>query len=120
MASHSDQTLALLRDASHEERAILTSVPYQPNRVVLHRDPALMPKRTRVWSSWNYLRSSQPTGAHGVAVSYWMNRLQGIDAGKPLFVTLNPTRSRRRTSPSANSAMTTRSSAPAPCWHRRS
>ncbi|WP_377289200.1 NAD(P)/FAD-dependent oxidoreductase [Rhizobium sp. SG2393] len=91
-AAHSDQTLALLRDASADERAILTSVPYQANRVVLHRDPDLMPKRTRVWSSWNYLRSSQPTGAQGVAVTYWMNRLQGIDAKKPLFVTLNPDR----------------------------
>src|SRR5262249_1106545 len=28
--------------------------------------------------------------ANDVAVTYWMNNLQGIDADKPLFVSLNP------------------------------
>ena len=92
VASHSDQALAMLADASAEELSALSSVPYQPNRVVLHRDAGLMPKRRKVWASWNYLRSSRPGGEHDVAVSYWMNRLQGIDANCPLFVTLNPER----------------------------
>jgi predicted NAD/FAD-binding protein len=26
-----------------------------------------------------------------VAVTYWMNRLQGLDPSRPLFITLNPT-----------------------------
>lgn len=92
IAAHSDQTLAMLGDASIEERRILDAVPYEANRVILHRDTGLMPKRSKVWASWNYLRSTKPCGETGVAVSYWMNRLQGIDAGCPLFVTLNPER----------------------------
>ncbi|OQP88131.1 NAD/FAD-binding protein [Rhizobium rhizosphaerae] len=92
IATHSDQARALLADATPAEEEILSAVPYQANRVVLHRDRALMPRREKVWASWNYLRSSSAEGAHRVAVSYWMNNLQPIDAACPLFVTLNPER----------------------------
>lgn len=92
IAAHSNQALAMLDDPSPDERAVLSAIPYRPNRVVLHRDPALMPRRTRAWASWNYLRSSKDDGSADVAVTYWMNRLQGIDRASPLFVTLNPDR----------------------------
>jgi predicted NAD/FAD-binding protein len=92
IAAHSDQALAMLRDASAEEKRLLAGIPYRPNRVILHRDPNLMPKRRKAWASWNYLRSSRRDGESEVAVSYWMNRLQGIDNRFPLFVTLNPDR----------------------------
>lgn len=92
IAAHSDQALAMLDDVTQAERRVLEAVPYRPNRVILHRDPRLMPKRRKIWSSWNYLRSSDETGDRDVAVSYWMNRLQGIDSAHPLFVTLNPHR----------------------------
>ncbi|WP_275782461.1 NAD(P)/FAD-dependent oxidoreductase [Pararhizobium gei] len=92
IATHSDQSLAVLTDASPQEKSVLASVPYHPNRVILHRDESLMPQRRKCWASWNYLRSAKPCGATGVAVTYWMNRLQGIPARMPLFVTLNPER----------------------------
>ena len=82
----------MLSDATETERRILQSVPYQANRVILHRDPSMMPVRKRVWASWNYLRNSKTENDKRVAVSYWMNRLQGIDNKYPLFVTLNPER----------------------------
>ena len=51
----------------------------------------LMPKRKRAWASWNFLRWQREGAAvNDVAVTYWMNRLQGIDDDKPLFVSLNP------------------------------
>lgn len=91
IASHSDQALAMLSDADDRERAVLGAIGYSPNRVYLHRDPRLMPKRRRAWASWNFLRwQRQGTAENDVAVTYWMNRLQGIDADKPLFVSLNP------------------------------
>lgn len=90
LAGHSDQTLALLGDASPLEASILSSIQYRPNRVVLHRDPRLMPRRRGVWSAWNYLRSSFPGGEPEVSVTYWMNELQDIDRSMPLFVSLNP------------------------------
>ena len=91
IASHSDQALAMLSDADGRERAILGAIGYAPNTVYLHRDPKLMPKRRRAWASWNFLRwRREGTAENDVAVTYWMNRLQGIDEDKPLFVSLNP------------------------------
>lgn len=91
LACHSDQALALIADASPIESKILSAIPYRPNRVVLHRDPRLMPRRKSVWTSWNYLRSSGERTEAEVSVTYWMNCLQGIDQRCPLFVSLNPT-----------------------------
>ncbi|NRG19056.1 FAD-dependent oxidoreductase [Rhizobiales bacterium] len=91
IAAHTDQTLAMLGDASGQEREMLSAVPYRANTVYLHRDTSLMPKRQRVWSSWNYMRSTAPDApGSDVSVTYWMNRLQGIDNARPLFVSLNP------------------------------
>jgi uncharacterized protein len=90
MASHTNESLEMLKDASTEETAILSAVAYAPNAVYLHRDASLMPKRKAAWASWNVLRESGYEGP--VAVTYWMNLLQNIDPGKPLFVSLNPPR----------------------------
>ena len=91
IASHSDQALVMLSDADAREREILGAIGYAPNTVYLHRDERLMPKRKRAWASWNLLRwQREAATANDVAVTYWMNNLQGIDAAKPLFVSLNP------------------------------
>ncbi len=91
IASHSDSALAVLSDADDRERAVLGAVGYAPNTVYLHRDIRLMPKRARAWASWNFLRwPREGEAANDVAVTYWMNRLQGLDNDKPLFVSLNP------------------------------
>jgi hypothetical protein len=91
IASHSDQALAMLSDADQRERSVLGAIGYAPNTVYLHRDPRLMPKRRRAWASWNFLRwQRQDSADNDVAVTYWMNQLQGIDRDKPLFVSLNP------------------------------
>jgi len=91
IAAHADQALAMLgQDASYEERHILGAFRYEENRAVLHRDPTLMPRRRRVWASWNYLAEGNAETTRRVAVSYWMNRLQRLDTKQPVFVTLNP------------------------------
>lgn len=91
VASHSDQALAMLADPSEAENAILGDIGYSPNVVYLHRDTRLMPKRRNAWASWNFLRwNREGSTVNDVAVTYWMNRLQGIADDKPLFVSLNP------------------------------
>ncbi|WP_299470677.1 FAD-dependent oxidoreductase [uncultured Roseibium sp.] len=90
LASHTDQSLAMLGDPSPAERDILGSIRYRPNEVFLHRDESLMPKRKKIWSSWNYMSDREAGETQDVTVSYWMNRLQDIDRSKPVFVTLNP------------------------------
>ena len=88
LATHADQALRLLPDASAQESELLGAFRYSRNHAVLHSDPALMPRRTSVWASWNYLADRQRPEA--LCVSYWMNRLQGMDPSRPLFLTLTP------------------------------
>jgi predicted NAD/FAD-binding protein len=90
LACHSDQSLALLADPSRDEARLLAAVRYQPNRVILHTDTALLPRSRRVWSSWNYLTADDPGGERPVAVSYLINRLQPLPTATPVIVTLNP------------------------------
>ena len=86
IASHADDALSLLTDADASERDLLGAFSYAPNRAVLHRDPALMPKRRRLWSSWNYTGASD----RDLSVTYWMNSLQPLATDDDWFVTLNP------------------------------
>ena len=88
MACHSDQTLALLADADPRERDCLADLRYQANDVVLHTDTAMLPKRRRVWSSWNALLG-RTDDAEPVQVTYNMNILQGFQAPETFCVTLN-------------------------------
>ena len=94
-ACHSDQALAVLADASGDERAALAPIRYQPNRAVLHTDRSFLPSRPAAWSAWNY--HADAAGAPGVdgrplAVSYLINRLQPLPFSQPVIVTLNPER----------------------------
>ncbi|MDF1627441.1 MAG: FAD-dependent oxidoreductase [Parvibaculaceae bacterium] len=89
LATHADEALELLSDASALERDHLECFRYTQNKTYLHTDASMMPKRRAVWSSWNYLGESK-AGGEALTVTYWMNRLQSIDEGTPLFVTLNP------------------------------
>jgi uncharacterized protein len=89
LATHSDQALALLADASAAEHEILGAIPYAPNEAVLHTDRRLLPRRRRAWASWNYHLVDEPTGA--TTVTYHMNRLQALRADRELCVTLNRT-----------------------------
>ncbi|MCX8256292.1 MAG: NAD/FAD-binding protein, partial [Beijerinckiaceae bacterium] len=93
LATHADTALALLDEPSASERELLGAFRYSRNRAVLHRDATLMPKRRKVWSSWNFL-GRRGGDAEALCVTYWMNRLQSL-AGADHFVTLNPTRTPR-------------------------
>lgn len=93
LATHAPQARALLSDADAEERDVLGAFRTSRNRAVLHSDAGLMPRRRKVWSSWNFLCGRDPArDPRPAAVTYWMNRLQSIDPAFPLFVSLNPAR----------------------------
>jgi len=89
IATHSDQALALLADATPAEREILGAIRYQPNDTVLHTDTRLLPRRRRAWASWNYHLLEEPRDR--VTVTYHMNRLQSLRAEREFCVTLNLT-----------------------------
>ncbi|MGB7285919.1 MAG: FAD-dependent oxidoreductase [Salaquimonas sp.] len=90
IGAHSDQAMRLLGKPTAAQKTILGSIGYKPNKVYLHRDEKLMPKRKAAWSSWNYLGSRNNDGHRDLSLTYWMNRLQNIDERYPLFVSLNP------------------------------
>lgn len=89
LATHSDEALALLGCPTPAETSILGAIPFAPNDTVLHTDPAAMPRLRRVWASWNVIRDPAVPPAAGVTMTYWMNRLQGLEAPDDVFVSLN-------------------------------
>ncbi len=87
LATHSDQTLAVLADPSPAEHSILSSMLYQPNDVVLHRDISIMPRHRQTWSSWNYCIPKNNSAL--CTVTYDMNILQNLSTDTEFLVTLN-------------------------------
>ncbi len=85
-ASHSDQSLQMLSDATTAEREILGAIRYQPNEVVLHHDARVMPSQKAAWASWNYADEFMQPHA---TLTYHMNRLQSLASEKNYFVTMN-------------------------------
>ncbi len=90
-ATHADESLALLGDPTDAERSALTAWSYHQNRVQLHTDPTVMPPDRRLWSSWNYRRHDLADTTEPVKITYFMNRLQGLQSSTNYFVSLNST-----------------------------
>lgn len=89
LASHADESLKLLSDPSDEEQSALGSWEYQDNHIQLHTDSSVMPSDRRLWSSWNYRRLSRQDQNAPVNITYYMNRLQGLQTDNNYFVSLN-------------------------------
>jgi uncharacterized protein len=91
MACHSDQSLALLADASPAERDLLGAIRYHCNRAVLHTDTTLLPQRRLAWAAWNYERAADDSREQAaVCLHYLLNRLQPLPFTSPVVVSLNP------------------------------
>jgi uncharacterized protein len=91
-ATHSDQTLNLLNNPSHDEQSILGAIKYQANRAVLHTDEKLLPHSKNCWAAWNYSCKSTQND-HFVCVNYLINKLQPIPkewGNHSVIVSLNP------------------------------
>ncbi len=85
LASHADQSLRILEDATKKEKEILSKFTYVSNNAFLHTDTNLMPLRKKAWSSWNSISKDNKT-----CITYWLNRLQNLKTSKDYFLTLNP------------------------------
>ncbi len=90
IATHANSALALLSDATEQERADLAAIPYSTNETWLHRDSKVLPQRDGARASWNYRMTSCNTDSSSVLVSYWMNKLMHISSNADFVVTLNP------------------------------
>jgi len=91
-ATHSDETLALLADASAAEREVLSAVAYQANVAVLHTDASVLPRRRSAWAAWNYQGGTGdgPAAQPRVCLHYLLNKLQPLPFAQAVVVSLNP------------------------------
>ncbi len=89
LATHADESLQLISNPSSSDKAALTQWKYHKSRVVLHTDRTVLPQPRRLWASWNYVRRKGHAEVLGVPITYYMNRLQGLQTKFDYFVTLN-------------------------------
>lgn len=87
LACHGDQALALLDDPNEQERRVLGAFGCTENRVVLHTDEGLLPRRKLARASWNYRRTAGDQGR--ATLTYNMNILQCLKKRHTYLVTLN-------------------------------
>jgi predicted NAD/FAD-binding protein len=93
LASHADQSLAMLAEPTAQEQATLGAIRYHPNRAVLHTDTSVMPKKKLAWAAWNYERAAHDnTESTRVCLHYWLNLLQPLPFSQDVVVSLNPVR----------------------------
>ncbi len=85
IATHSDEALKMLSDASDDEQAILSAIHYTKNEVILHTDASILPRRRLAWASWNYFATAQTAPT----LTYYMNRLQSIRSETDFCVSVN-------------------------------
>ncbi|TDT14497.1 putative NAD/FAD-binding protein [Ilumatobacter fluminis] len=87
LATHSDQALTMLADATPIEQKVLGAVRYQPNTATLHTDTSLLAPTKRAWSAWNYERRS--ADQREATLTYDMTALQHLPGSNRYLVSLN-------------------------------
>jgi predicted NAD/FAD-binding protein len=88
IATHANNALEILKDASADEAKNLADFRYSTNQTVLHKDSSLLPIPNKARASWNYKMDCKDTQSN-VIVSYWMNLLMRLKGNQDYVVTLN-------------------------------
>lgn len=91
VATHPDQALKLLDDASDDENRILGAWTYSANETVLHTDDSVLPRKDEARSSWNYLMDGCGADGAQVRITYDLTRLMSLGTTERYCVTLNQT-----------------------------
>ena len=89
LACHPDEARSLLADASQAERVALDGFRYVPNRVVLHTDERLLPRRDWARAAWNF-QLADSDARDALTMTYDLNRLQSLDGPTRYCVSINP------------------------------
>ncbi|NNG35644.1 NAD(P)/FAD-dependent oxidoreductase [Nakamurella aerolata] len=89
IATHADEAISLLADPTPLEQRVLGAFSYSTNHTVLHTDASLLPGARRAKASWNFLIPRDAAPGAAPVVTYWMNKLQRLQASRQYLVTLN-------------------------------
>ena len=89
MAAHAGQSLAMLADASDEEREILSAFTTTESAVSLHADASLLPRRRRSRAAWNHHVDDCQSPYSAPAMTYSLNRLENLSSRTEWCVSLN-------------------------------
>ncbi len=89
LASHANESLALLTDPTDLERQLLQTFCYEKNVAKVHTDTSVMPGARSAWSSWNYRAEMDSKGRLAASTIYYMNSLQEVSDKKDYFVSIN-------------------------------
>jgi uncharacterized protein len=91
LATHANQSLAMLARPTPLEARVLSAIQYRPNRATLHTDERALPRSRRAWASWNYqhLADHDREEQREAALTYHANQLQSIASADTFCTTLN-------------------------------
>lgn len=91
IATNPHEVAPLLEDATREESEAFGAIVYQRARLVVHTDPALMPRRRETWGAYNYLVPRGVLPRCRPTITFHPNRMLGLPETIPdIFVTMNP------------------------------
>ncbi len=89
IATHPDQALRMLPEATPLQREVLGGIGYTVNPTTLHTDTSVLPTARNAQASWNYRVPDCGSVPAAVALSYNMNRLQALSTDQTYVVSLN-------------------------------
>jgi predicted NAD/FAD-binding protein len=92
IATHADDAFRLLADPSDDERELLGVWTSSVNDRVVHTDSDQLPHRPTARASWNYHVMDCAAPTLNASLSYYMNRLQGLETNDDVLVSINPPR----------------------------
>ena len=102
MATHADDALRFSATPTAGERPALGGFEYSTNRVVLHTDARVMPRRRARGRRGTSTRRTAGGHADALTMTYHMNRLQSLPGPIEYCVSVNPATELARTGSSSS------------------
>lgn len=89
LATHAPTSREILQSDFPDLAVELSPLRVTPNRVDLHEDASIMPKKKVCWSAWNVRAQESPRSEGDICLTYFINKLQPLESRRQHFVTLN-------------------------------
>ena len=89
VATNPGEALGFLADASAAETTNLAAIKFSRNETLLHRGETQLPVRQGARAAWNVALDDCRDPAHGLTMTYYLNRLQRLPEGEHYCVSLN-------------------------------